>query len=106
MAAGVITWAGIKIGVIGVKLRSRGSIVDVKLGVVGVAAKGDAICGEENVTELLLVLLLEYMAVGGDSDGVEVSEGWGLLEGYLILIVIVLLIFASVSSNKTLGVTV
>ena len=106
MAAGVIAWAGIKIGVIGVKLRSRGSIVDVKLGVVGVAAKGDAICGEKNAAELLL----EDMAVGRDidswPDGVEVSEGWGLLEGYLIVIVIVLLIFASVSSNETVGVTV
>jgi hypothetical protein len=110
MAAGVITWAGIKIGVIVVKLRSRGSIVGIKLGVVGVAIKGDVICGEENAAELLL----EDMAVGRDidswPDGVEVSEGWGLLEGvYLIVIVIVLvtlLIFASVSSNETVGITV
>ena len=43
------------------------------------AVKGDAVCGEENAAELLLILLLEYMAVGGDIDGwldgVEVAEG-------------------------------
>ena len=70
--------------------------------VVGVSVKGDEVCGEGNVAELLRILLPKGMEVGGDTDGsldsVEVSEGWGLLEGvYVIVFVnvsVALLIFA------------
>ena len=69
------------------------------------AVKGNAVCGEENAAELLPILLLECMAVDGDTDGcldgVEVSEGWGLLE-----VVYIIVVFVWVLSNETIGVTV
>jgi hypothetical protein len=39
------------------------------------AVKGNAVCGEENAAELLLILLVEGIAVSEDIDDVEAVKG-------------------------------
>ena len=52
------------------------------------AVKGNAVCGEENVAELLLIALLEGIEVSEDIDDVEAARG-NAAQLLLILLLVV-----------------